>query len=207
MTAIIRDELVEAAARAVVRGSLLFHLDLAQALALDALPPGLEVGGWAVDLGAAGYEVTFLDADLARELYAVTFAADGSPLGERRRGRTSPRLTALAAARRATLAWVFPADDGCIVAPPPATAPSGQPLEAYVLRRGEASWGEPPEDHRRITLSPDGRRVLSAELVVSRAVPSEAYVYLSLKRGVALELTTPDNGARWRVDGESISRL
>jgi hypothetical protein len=198
MATLTTDQLIDAAAWATVRGSLLFHLDLAQALARDALPPGLEIGGWAVDVGAAGYTVIFLDADLVREIHAVTFAADGSPLGERRAGRAGPRATALAAARRTVLEQAN--DETIVVAPPPADARPGQPLEAYVLpSRLEAA--------ERIVLSADGRRVTAAQPVAAGLVPTEVHVHASLKRGVALELVTPANGLRWRVEGESISRL
>lgn len=200
MTGAIRDDLIDAAAWAVVRGDLLCHLDLAQALARDALEAGLKVGGWAVEVGAAGYAVTFLDEDLVRELREVTFAADGAPIIERRAGRAAPRTQAMAAARRSVLDSLNSADDAAVVVlPPAADAASGQPLEAYVLPREGVA--------RRFSLSADGRRVLDARPVCWSLVPSEAHVHASLKRGVALEVTTPANGLRWRVDGGRIQRL
>jgi hypothetical protein len=91
-------------------------------------------------------------------------------------------------------------DETVVVAPPPADARPGQPLEAYVLpSRLEAA--------ERIVLSADGRRVTATQPVAAGLVPTEVHVHASLKRGVALELVTPANGLRWRVDGESISRL
>lgn len=204
----VSEDLVDTAARAVVRGSLLFHLDLAQLLALDALPAGVEAGGWAVDVGPEGYEVTFVTADLARETYAVTFAADGAPIGERRRGRPAPRLAALAAARQTALARAPIAEGWTVVVLPPAagSAPA-EPLQGYLLQRGSGPGDVPLDGHTRLALSADGRRVLGAEAVASTRVPSEVLVYFSLKQGVALEVVTPASGARWRVDGESLSRL
>ena len=202
------DDLIDAAAWAVVRGSLLFHLDLAQTLAEQALPAGAEPGGWAVDVGVAGYEVTFLADDLAHEVFAVAFAADGSPMGELRRGRAAPRATTLAAARRAVLARVAPASGWSAVAlPPAADAAPGALVEAYLLRRGARPGDLPLEGHERVALSPDGRRVIDAAPVVAVRVPSEAHVYLSLKHGLALTVATPASGSRWRVEGERISRL
>lgn len=191
-------DLIEAAARAAVRGSLLFHLDLAQILAINALPPGA-ARDWAVEVADQGYVVTILNDGLDREAFAVTFAADGSPISEPRDRRADPRAMALASARRTALDRLE-ADDGrsVVVLPPAATSPAA-PLEAYLLDH------EPGEDHR-LTISADGRRVLATARLTAEATPTEAQVYRSLKHGKTLAFTTA-NGARWRVAAGQISRL
>lgn len=190
-------DLIDAAAWSAVRGSLLFHLDLAQILAIEALPPGVAADAWAIDVGDQGYVVTVLSQDLARETFAVTFAADGAPIVEPRDRRASPRDIALATARRTVLEGLDDARGWTVVALPPPPTP-GAPIEVYRL------GGEPAV---RLTLDADGRRVLAAAPVAPPEVPTEAHVHASLKHDGPLELSTPANGARWRVAAGQITRL
>lgn len=227
------DELRIAAAWAVTRGSLLFHLDLAGSLARDHVAArGLapDADGWAVDVGPNGYEVCFVGGDPLREMIAVTFAADGAPLAERRDGTPGWRVRTLAAAAAtAAAATAGPERRSIIVVPPAAATAPGDAIEAYAMRRagrpGDVAFGM----HERLILSGDGTRLLErialsrtalllegsagrppADITVTHLlgpVPSEAHVYLSLKHGVPLSVITTDNEEHWVVDGEQISLL
>lgn len=191
------NDLIETAARSAVRGSLLFHLDLAQILAIDALPPEAPKA-WAVEVDDRGYVVTVLSDDLSRETFAVTFAADGAPIVEPRDHRALPRTLALASTRQTALEQFDRLDGLSVIAlPPAATAPLDGPLEAYVLGR----------DDYRLTISADGRHLLAMTAIADDAAPSEAHVYRSLKRDQAITLVTPGNGARWRIAAGEISLL
>lgn len=192
-------DLIDAAAWSVVRGDLLFHLDLAQILAIDSLPPGA-ADSWVVDVGEQGYVVTVLSGGLDHETFAVTFTADGAPIIEPRDQRASPRTITLASARRTALDQLEDAARSSVITlPPAATATPGAPLEAYLL-------GRDPGDDRRLMLSADGRHLLTTAPVASALAPTEAHVYRSLKYDRTLEFTTA-NGARWRVAAGQISRL
>ena len=221
----------EAASWSVARGSLLFHLDLAAAIARDHVAAnGLapDTDGWAVDVGPNGYEVVFLADDPDQELLAVTFAADGSPIAEKRSGAPSRRQRALAAAARTAAALPGPERRSVVVVPPAADA-ADAPVEAYVMRLADRPGDMAVGVHTRVRLSPDGRRVLGSEplsrspLMIEGSegrppldvtvthllgpVPSEAHVYLSLKHGVPISVITTENEEQWIVDGELVSLL
>jgi hypothetical protein len=218
-----------AAAEAVTRGSLIFHLELARTLALERLygdPLIEEADGWAVDVTARGYEVIFLGDQLDLELATVTFAADGAPIVEASRGATSQRIRAMAAAA-ATLAALPGPSLRAVVIVPPTPGSFGSPLDGYLLRLGDTPEEIPLGPHSRFTLSPDGRDVTArTPLAVSDLVlpsrhandvgdvtvthllgdtPSEVHVYLGLRHGITINVITTSNDEHWSVEGESIS--
>lgn len=232
MDQVEEDRLRREAAWAVARGSLLFHLDLAAAIAGDhvaanGLAPATD--GLAVDVGPNGYEVFFLGDDEERELLAVTFAADGSPIAEQRRGAPSQRLRVLAAARRTAQALPGPDRRSIVVVPPAVKAAPDAPIEAYAMRVADRRGDMVVGVHLRARLTPDGRRMLAKEPLSSSALvvpgsdgrppldvtlthllgptPSEAHVYLSLKHGVPISVITAENDEHWVVDGERVSLL
>lgn len=219
------DRLADAAARAAIRGSLLFHLDLAGTLALGATGD-LPVGGWAVEVGERGYEVLLLDAELDRELALVTFAADGAPLVAPRKGSPLPAARAAACAGR-TLAMAFGSAGGATVVVPRARdAASDASIEGYWLRTDAVPGNVVEGRHWRAVLSVDGRELVSrtalsrGDLVIpgardvpaeglvltdlDGAVPNETHVYLSLKHGIGIEVVAMASGTRWAVSGETI---
>lgn len=216
----------DAAAWAVARGSLLFHLDLAGALARDFVVdhlPELEFDSWAVDIGPYGYEVVFLADGTDREFLGVTFAADGSPIAETRRGAPSPRLRALAEGARTLAALPVPERRAILVAPPSDTSEPDVPIEGYVLQLADLPGEIALGTHELCRLSADGRYMLSREALsqptfIMRGdtqdvavthllgdAPSEVHVWLSLKHGVPISVLTTSNQEQWVVDGESIS--
>jgi hypothetical protein len=220
-----------AAAWSVVRGSLMFHLDLAAMIARERLagnPLIEDADGWAVDVTARGYEVIFISDAPSRELAIVTFAADGAPIVEPGRGSPSTRSLALAAAARTIAAADGPALR-TVIALPPSDGSIGAELEGYMLRFPDGPYDVALGPHSRFRLSPDGREMRAAEplsvsdlVLPSRGrgdlegvtvthllgdVPSEAHVYLSLRHNMAIDVVTASNEEHWRVDGESISLL
>lgn len=216
----------DAAAWAVARGSLLFHLDLAGALARDFVAehlPELEFDSWAVDIGPYGYEVVFLADGTDREFLGVTFSADGSPIAETRRGAPSPRLRALAESARTLSALPLPEWRAIVVAPPSNASEPDTPIDGYVLRLADLPGDIAFGTHEVCRLSADGRYVLSREalsrstlvvpgetrdLAVTHLLgdaPSEVHVWLSLKHGMPISVLTTSNQEHWVVDGESIS--
>lgn len=222
------DRLAEAAARAAIRGSLLFHLDLAAMLAAGATND-LPVGGWTVEVGARGYEVLLLGADLDRELALVTFAADGAPLVAPRKGAPLPAARSAACAR-STLAGVFgSASSTTVIIPRARDAASDAPIEGYWLRVDAVPGNVVAGRHWRAVLSADGREIVSrtalsrGDLVIPGArgvpaeglvltdldgeTPNEAHVYLSLKYGIGIEVVAMASATRWAVDGESIRMM
>jgi hypothetical protein len=101
------DALRHAAAWAVTRGSLMFHLDLAATIAREHLDGNAMIAdcdGWAVDVTSRGYEAVFVRDSPDSELAVVTFAADGSPIVEAGRGAPSSHMRALATAARSIAA-------------------------------------------------------------------------------------------------------
>jgi hypothetical protein len=225
------DALRHAAAWAVTRGSLMFHLDLAATIArehLDGNPLIADADGWAVDVTNRGYEVVFVSDVPDREVAVVTFSAEGAPIVEPGRGAPSPRVRALATAAR-TLATTVIRDTSTIIAIPPTAGSIGNDVEGYLLRRGDTPDAVAIGPHTRCRLSPDGRTIRGSEPLARSElilparnegdvgdvtvthllddVPSEAHVYLSLRHGIAMSVITTSNEEHWRVDGESISLL
>ncbi len=223
---------LEAELRArVARGSLLFHLALSEALAGDAVGERLDpaaVGGWAVDVGADGYEVAALGlGERPQRLLRVTFAADGRPIVEAAQGEATPRQRGLARAREAAARrgaalggrWL------AIAVPPPLAAEPDR-LDAYLLRLGETGDELVLGPHWRLVVGGDDGAVLAqvpvgapgeevaptcgrtpVALEHADVLPSEVHVMLSLRHATTLEVRTPGSGARWLVDGEAVRRL
>lgn len=225
-------DLARRAGFAAARGSLLFHLFLAEAVAGDALAGHAAAGpdaGWAIDVGPDGYEVAALSCDPARVWARVTYAADGAALVEDGgRGRPSARQLALAAARSATAGFAAQREGrhAALVAPPPRAALPSAPLDAYAVRLGETGAVFVAGPHWRLWIGGEGRvsdavEATDAQSVAGRGAqgglillthareptPSELHVFLSLNHGVVLEVATPSSDALWRVDGERIERL
>jgi hypothetical protein len=225
------DALRHAAAWAVTRGSLMFHLDLAATIAREHLDGNAMIAdcdGWAVDVTSRGYEAVFVRDSPDSELAVVTFAADGSPIVEAGRGAPSSRIRALATASR-SIAAMGSKLPSTVIAIPPTAGSVGNEIEGYLLRRADTSAAIAIGPHNRFRLSPDGRTIRAseplarAELILPARnqgdigdvtithlladVPSEAHVYLSLRHGMALSVITTSNDEHWRVDGESISLL
>jgi len=175
----------EAAEAVGARGSLLFHLDLAAALAVEALG----AAGVASDLYAAlvdedGYGVLALAEDgggAPRELALVRFAADGRPVVTTRDGPPVPEHLAQARARRTAAraasveagvgtgvgagegAGVGTERHAAVAFPRPRAALGDDPFEAYLLRLPPL---ETPADvvlgvHRHLLLSADGATVIA----------------------------------------------
>ncbi len=213
------------AAEAVARGSLIFHLDLAAALAPQAVAAtqlAHERPVLAVDLGPHGYQVDVLSADLARDLARVTFAADGSAMLEPSHGAPTARARRIGEATY-TLRRLDP-NARAVILPPHEDL-----IEAYLIAESEREGDIVVGVHHRLRLTADGRTVL-AQTALSRSpltipgtngkpafdivlthvlgeTPSELHVYLSLKHGVPLDIITAANEEHWQVDGERISLL
>ena len=224
----------QARARAV-RGSLLFHLALAESLAGDALAARLApetTGGWALDVTPDGYEVTAIGLGALPEVRArVTFAADGSPLVETTGGgAASPRQVALARAREAGAAYAAGLGGRwlSLPVPPPRDTPVGAGLETCLAPLADRPEDQAAAPHRRLAVSTDTGEVREldpvgrpdriapgaegrgpGELVLMHdgETPGEAHVMLSLRFGIALEVRTTRPRLRWRVDGEAVGRL
>jgi len=218
-------ELRTGAAEAVARGSLLFHLDLAAALAEQAVATTdlvAELPVLAVDIGPRGYEVDVLSADLTRDLARIGFAADGRAMLEPSHGAPTARARRIGEAIR-TLGRLDP-HARAVVLPPHEDG-----SEAYLFVQPEDVGDIVVGVHHRLRLTPDGRTVLAqtplsrAPLVIPGAngkpafdivlthllgdTPSEVHVYLSLKHAVALNVITAANEEYWQIDGERISLL
>jgi len=223
-----RAQLRAAAEAAAMRGSLLFHLDLATALAADALAAaGVPADFQAGLVDADGYGVLALeDGAYPRELAMVRFAADGRPVVSPRSGAASPADAARARARAtAAAAGLVEGRHAAIAIPQRAAARPSDPIEAYVL----ALAG--PADivlgvHWHLTVSGDGERVLTREplsrsaLVLPGrsgvpaygievthfgAVPTEVHSWASLKHGVSIRVATLESGQLWDVEGERVT--
>lgn len=225
-----RARLEHLALAAAGRGSLLFHCDLAAGLALGHVQrlgqSAPAIDAWIVDVGPNGYEAIFLDGGL--ETYAVTFAADGQPIGEPRRGSASPRVAAMAAAwRTARASGLIPANTTheAIVVPPPRDHAPADPVEAYLIRHGEARDDLVLGRHWHLAIDDGGRAVVDATplsrtvLVIPGAngrppedvtvthlgeTPSEMHFYLSLKHDIAIEVVAVASNTRWQVAGETM---
>lgn len=221
----------EAAGEAVALGSLIFHLELAQMLAREhagAVIPELPVDDWAVGVGARGYEVIFLDSALDREIYGVTFAADGTPIGELLDRGATLKARALASATRQLSALPQPTQRTIVVLPPAAAVPDA-PLIGYVIRRAERVGDVAAGVHWRVELDCDGRRIRkrvpssNGDLTIpghagkpavditllapEGLVPNPLHVYLSLRHAIPLSVITVTNEEQWYIDGEQISLL
>ena len=221
-------QLRAAAEAAAMRGSLLFHLDLAASLATDALAAaGVPADFHAMLVDADGYGVLALeDGAFPRERAMVRFAADGRPVLSERSGAATLAMAALARARRtAAGAGLVPGRSVAIAIPQRSAARPSDPIEAYVLAL-------PPADaasdlvlgiHWRLSLSGDGDTILTREplsrtaLVLPGArgvpaygievthfgaVPSETHTWLSLKHGVAIRVVAMESMQLWDVEGE-----
>ena len=217
----------EAADLAAARGSLLFHLDLASAVARAALTEqDITFAGLATLVDERGYRVIAMnDAPLRRAVAEVSFDPSGAatvwldPVG------VPPRAATIADAYVTATA----AHDGMAVAQATIVIPAhdpARPIEAYAVAIAQNRGTVQLTGHALVTLDPAGRRILSRELlavatgqdacsahaardavlVIPDAVPSELHTYLSLKHGVPLTIETRQSGVRWRVDGERTSR-
>lgn len=222
-----RLRLKAAAEDAAVRGSLIFHLDLAMALGAEALAEA----GIAAPLAAAlvdeeGYGLVALDdGPVPQRRATVRFAPDGRPLVAAAGGAATAAEAARARAAR-TLAearLTDPARGRLVVIPQRRAATPRDPIEGYALalpaRTGDVVLGI----HHHATLAGDGTRLLASEklsrtaLVIPGrpdlppfgvevthfgAVPSEIHTWLSLKHGMSMAVAALESGTVWMVEGE-----
>lgn len=228
-----RARLERLALAAAGRGSLLFHCDLAAALALAHVERGGRSApafdAWIVDVGPNGYETLFLDG--RSEAYAVTFAANGQSIGEPRRGSASPRVTAMAAAwRTARASGLIPANtpNEVIVVPPPRDYAPTDPIEAYLICSSEQPGDLVLGRHWRLSIDDGGRAIAEAtplsrtvlvipgangrppeDVIVTHAgeAPSEFHVYLTLKHCVEIEVVAVGSDTRWQISGETVRMI
>ena len=205
-------DLRDAAALAIGRGSLMFHLDLATEAAHAALmAQGVATDALAATADASGYRVFAVDLGASpRVLASVGFDADGRAVVDTRAQAVDPLVEAVARGRLAIAGRGVAA----IVIP----SRKATTLEGYAVAV-DPSPGEPIlEGHRRLTLTRDGRRVTGTQplsagtqagradgaalLATPDATPNELHTYLSLKHDAPLLVDTAASGLRWRVDGE-----
>lgn len=223
-------QLQAAADFGAIRGSLLFHLDLATELGRAALRErGLTDEQTVTIVDGDGYGIIALDDKLANEQVAVVrFAADGRPIMAPSSGAPPRRLVAMMWAKR-ILAREFPAPAYSIVVVPPSDeAPHDTPIEAYALRRADRPSDVMIGRHWLATLSLDGDRIIDRiplsrtdmvlasrpelppmdlELTHFGAVPTEIHSYLCLKHGMAMQVATLESSLLWRVGGERVELL
>lgn len=208
-----------AAALAVGRGSLIFHLDLATEAGRTALAArGVPTDALATLVDEDGYWVLALGAGAtSRVLGQASFDECGDIVVNVAERPVPPAAEALARARRtvdearlgAASRRVVP-----VILPP---ADLHVPLEAYALAVDPSPGAPVIDGHWRLALTPDGRRItgrtpMSAGTLVGPAftfadlgaVPSELHTYLSLKHDAPLLVDTRESGLRWRVDGERV---
>lgn len=224
-------QLQAAANGAAVRGSLLFHLDLAAALGLEALAEaGVAADLYTVLVDGEGYGVLAIaDGAAPREQAIVRFSSEGRPLVAGRDG--APRAADLArarAARTVTDAKLTGAARETIVTIPPSDrARATDPIEVYALALPDVAGDVVLGVHWRAIVSADGGAILSQEplsrsaLVLPSqdgappfgvqvthfgAVPSEIHTWLSLKHGMALSVAALDSDILWMVEGERTTR-
>lgn len=219
--------LEQAAALHAGRGSLIFHLDLAGALAAAAFADAEIEGEPVVTVDADGYGVACVDESLPPRLLAtVRFAADGRPVLSCEPGPAQPPLDVIAAARR-TLAAAFAEPDtsrAFVIVPPR----RGEPIEGYAIRLAAQPGGVVLGVHWHVMLDPFGRQVTAreplaraalelpaingcpppyAEVTHFGAMPGEIHHYLSLKHGIVLDIVALQSSTRWRVEGEHVRLL
>lgn len=209
------------AASVAMRGSLLYHLDLARHLAARALR-GAAGGRWAVDVGIDGYEAIVIDETGAARA-RITFDADGTPIVEARDGIAEPRLMSLAQAYDCAQRFGTGAATTIILPPPRGSQPDR--IEAYRIALEDAPGDIRFGGHHHGLLSADGRRALSwtpvgrSDLVVAGVngrpardilvthdgdAPDPTHVYQSLRHGVAFDVLTTGNDWLWHIDGETV---
>ena len=236
MSGIDGDEarLRELAAWSVARGSLLFHLDLATALAREsvaaAMPASVEPAVCVADVGPQGYTVAVLSRDLRRQVGQVTFANDGRPMFARLDADVAVETRAMATAAAAVRAAGIgdpAATVEAIALPRAAGTPASASRDVYLIARGDS-----PDDvvigvHHRVEVSADGRTIAAvsplsraplaikgttnhppADVTVTHMLgdaPGEMHVYLSLRHGIPIDVITVGNEEHWQVNGEAIS--
>ena len=221
-------QLKAAADGAALRGSLLFHLDLATALGVEALArAGVATDLIATVIDEGGYCVLALeDRAVPQRLARVRFAADSRPQLHRDEGAATQPEAALARARRtvADARLTGAARATAIAIPQRAAAAPGDPIEVYALALAERPGDVVLGIHWHTTVSGDGATLLSrtplsrsALVLPARgeeappfavqvthfgAVPSEIHTYASLKHGMALSVAALDSAVVWAVEGE-----
>ncbi|PZU79334.1 MAG: hypothetical protein DI530_08825 [Sphingomonas sp.] len=221
-----RVQLQAAADAAAMRGSLIFHLQLAATLGLEALAEaGVAVPLHALLVDAEGYGVLALDdGAVPQERALVRFAPDGRPVVTARQGAATRQDAARArAARTVAAARLVPGRQDVIALPSPRRAAPDAPVEVYALALPETVGDVVLGIHWHATVAADGAALLSREplsrsaLVLPArgdtppfavevthfgAVPSEIHTWASLRHGIALSVVTLDSGMVWSVEGE-----
>lgn len=220
-------KLRQAADLAAARGSLLFHLDLATAVAEAALASqNTTYLGLAALVDDQGYRVIALDGLSSVEPVAeVRYDERGKPQVHPG-SETPPRAAAFASAReliRTTriddeteyVAVVIPADD------------PRKPLQGYAIAIAASSDYASLGPHWLVALDKAGRKITARTtlpvggssailavhlladqtLVTDEAVPNEIHTYLSLKHSARLRVNTTGSGLSWRIDGERTDLL
>lgn len=219
-----------AAESRAVRGSLLFHLDLATEIGRTACRDcGFATQETATIVDAEGYALMALDGSPANALVAIVrFAPDGRPIVTPAKGAPPRAVGAMARAGRA-LALEFPAPDHQImVIPPSDRAGLDDPLEAYAMKRSIHSGDVVIGQHWHARLSSDGACVLdkvplcqtdmilesrpemppmAVDITHFGAVPTEMHHYISLRHGMALTVVTLESQLLWHVDGERVALI
>lgn len=174
-------QLQAAANAAAVRGSLLFHLDLAAALGLDALvatetgadtDAGAEAATnlYTVLVDGEGYGVLAIaDGVAPQERAIVRFAADGRPIVQPRSG--PPRAADLARARAARTVTAAKLTgqgqagtrEAIVAIPQSSQAHSSDPIEVYALALPDVPADVVLGVHWYAKVSADGATILSSE--------------------------------------------
>jgi hypothetical protein len=212
--------LVEGARRSALRGMLLHEVTLALDLSQGVLTDDERAGATLIaDLDAAGLVVHAV-AGAVR----VSVRLDGGSALASPGGAAGARIEALATAQL-SVARAAPAGRGvpqrAVVLPPPEGAVM---LEAYALREAPRAGDLVLGVHWYLQLSADGRRILAREplsraaitvpaldgrlpgtisIVHGGAHPDEIHHWLSLSRGVRLEVLALASATRWRVEGDA----
>lgn len=210
-----------------VRGSLLFHLDLAAELGRMALREQRFTGFESVVIvDGDGYGVLALDGWAGSTLIAtVRFAADGRPVVAAASGSPGRSVVAMARAADALGREFSAPGHAVIVIPPSDKATSDTPLEAYALKRGGGPGDVVVGQHWIAAFSADGSTMIETvplsrtdmvlesrpdlppmdlELTHFGATPTEIHSYLSLRHGIALTVVTLGSSLLWRVEGERV---
>lgn len=224
-----RVQLQAGADAAAMRGSLLFHLDLAAALGVQALhEAGIDASLHALLVDDQGYGVVALDASVVPQQRAVVrFAADGRPQLSAGQGAAVPAVAARArAAATVARAELIAERHSVIAIPQRAAARHDDPVEVYALALPDAAGDIVLGIHWHAEVSGDGTTLLAREALSQSAltlparrdtppfgievthmgaVPSEIHGWLSLKHGLTLSVATLESGLIWTVDGERIT--
>jgi hypothetical protein len=221
-----RVQLQAAADAAAMRGSLLFHLQLAATLGQEALAEaGVAAPLTALLVDEEGYGVLALeDSAVPQERALVRFAPDGRSIVSERHGAATRQDAARArAARTVAEARLVPGRQDVIALPQPRRAALDTPVEVYALALPETAGDVVLGIHWHATVTANGATLLTREplsrsaLVLPgrgdvppfavevthfNAVPSEIHTWASLRHGIALSVVTLDSGMVWSVDGE-----